>query len=280
MQKGHYIEAGAKILLAAVKGRQVLQYKQLIDRRNVLSSLKRYADLFAKAAKGRDVRYLVEHKLSHLDGEVDAHKVTLSNPDHDYDFGSHFHGYGEGIVKGGNLAFRTVVIDGKEMTELEFKVNHVARERLGRVIEELGYLRGKEVGEVLSLAGSHATHLSIEKEGSLSGFFTEGGKDPVHKVTLEGLGSVSIGASSAWYGTWECNVPNLYDKVVVRMESGKTIFDLHELMAFLDLETVLSPFSQEDIDRLKLGHLFHTFFQEKRCLSKGVRSFSICRFQS
>lgn len=260
IQNGHYIEAGAKVLLAGVRGVQVSQYRQMIQNRDRLFSLKKYQDLVAKALRGKQVRHLLQHGLADLSGKIDENRVILSSEAHDYDCGSHFHGYGKGIVKGSNLSFRTVVIDGKEMTELQFKVNHVAREQLEKTLDDLSCLRGKEVQEILSLSGSHATQISVDKKGSIIDFFTEGGKDPVSRVTLEGLGSVSIGESRSVLGSGPFNVPNLYDKVVVHMEPNKTLYDFHELMAFLDLDSALCLSSNEDLDRLKLGHLFRTFF--------------------
>ena len=258
--KGHYIEAGAKVLLAGVRGHQVSKYREMIQKRDLFLSLRKYQDLVAKAVRGKEVRHLLQHQLIDLNGKMEEKKVTLSNQEHDYDFGSHFHGYGKGVVKGANLSFRTVVIEGQEMTELQFKVNHVAREKLEKVVDDLSYLRGKEVEQVLSLTGSHATQISVDRKGSLIDFFGEGGKDPVLKVTLEGLGSVSIGACGTVFGEGPFNVPNLYDKVVVHMQPDKTLYDFHELMAFLDLESALCVSTDADLERLKLGHLFRTFF--------------------
>jgi hypothetical protein len=47
-----------------------------------------------------------------------------------FSFGAHYHGYGKGVVKGGNLCFQVKTVDGKEMVELDFKVNYVFRKAL------------------------------------------------------------------------------------------------------------------------------------------------------
>ena len=61
----------------------------------------------------------------------DLTHVTMTDIyDNSYDFGSHAHGYGGETVKGMNLQFRAHEIDGKKTTLLEFKLQHVARERL------------------------------------------------------------------------------------------------------------------------------------------------------
>jgi hypothetical protein len=254
--EGHYIEAGAKVALASVRGYQGLEYQKKIELRDVLFSLKKYAALTRRAERGREVRHLLSHEMVDLERAIDEKRVVLESPEYEYEFGSHVHGYGQGIVKGGNLTFRNV---GGAMV-LEFKVNHTFRKRLEQVMTDLGHLRGKEVKEILSLTGSHATHLSVDREGSLVDFLAEGGRAPVALVTLEGLGSVSVGVSRSVLGEGPFKIPNLYDKVVVRMEPNKTLFDLHELLAFLDLDGALVESSKEDIDRLKLGHLFRSFF--------------------
>lgn len=271
-REGHYIEAGAKVALASVRGYQGLQYQKKIELRDLLFSLKKYAALANRAERGREVRHLLSHEMVDLESAIEEKRVVLESPEHEYEFGSHVHGYGKGMVKGGNLTFLNV---GGEMV-LEFKVNHAFRKGLDQMITDLSHLRGKEVKEILALTGSHATNLSVNREGSLVDFLAEGGKEPVALVTLEGLGSVSMGVSRSVLGEGPFKIPNLYDKVVVRMESNKTLYDLHELLSFLDLDGALVESSQEDIARLKLGHLFRAFFpREALPLERSKAFFSL-----
>jgi hypothetical protein len=238
--EGRYLEAFAKMALAVVRFHQTEKYRLSIERRDALFALKKYQALIERAIKGKQARHLIHDPLSDLQGSMEKKRVILRE---DLDFGSHFHGYGKGVVKGANLAFRTVVKDGKELTELEFKVNHVFRDRLQHSLEDLAKLKGREVQDILHLTGSHVESIDITRE-TMSDC-----------VTLKGLGKISICGLP--------DLPNLYDKVIIQMDSNKTIYDLHEILAFTNLEEALFTSSKEDLDRLKMGHLFRTFFPKE-----------------
>jgi hypothetical protein len=249
----HKLEAAAKIILAMVYTTQAKYYLHLIERRNLLFSMKKYEDLIERSLKGKAVRHLIEHPLNGLEEVIDKNQVTLSNQKQDYDFGSHFHGLGKGLIKGGNLAFKEVVINGKKMIEVEFKVNHAFREGLQKDFESFDKLSQKELKEILQLTGSHVETIYTEKPEQKNFWFDEfSAMEFNYTLKLEGLGNIKIGASK--------DMPNLYDRVVVQMDSQKTIYDLHELMAFTHLDTALCLSTQDDLNRLKMGHLFRTFF--------------------
>ena len=72
------------------------------------------------------------------------------------------------------------------------------------------------------------------------------------QIEVEGLGSILVGSDP--------NLPNLFNKVIVRFEKGTTLGELHELLSILHLEKALYVSNEEDIERLKVGHLFHHFF--------------------
>ncbi|VHO02615.1 hypothetical protein [Candidatus Rhabdochlamydia sp. T3358] len=252
ISKQHYIEAAAKLGMAAMRLNQANNYRGLIQKRNALFALQKHQSLISQALKGRSARHLLHHNLIDLNGKIDENKVSLSNQEKEYDFGSHFHGYGKGLVKGANLAFRTVVIDGKELTECEFKVNHVFREKLQETINQLQMLNSSEICDILQLTGSHAQSLYIEEHKESNNY------DPykeIYQIIVSGLGEIHIGASRDY--------PNLFDRVVVLMDREKNLFDLYELLSLADLDTAITSSLKEDLDRLKTGHLFRIFFPKE-----------------
>lgn len=260
--KGHYIEATAKLAMAAIRFNQANNYRCLIQKRNAFLALQKYQNLMHGASKGRSSWHLIRHPLTDLAGKIDEKKITLSNLEKEYDFGSHFHGYGKGLVKGANLAFRTVVIDGKELTECEFKINHVFREKLQNTLTELQKLNPSEINDILHITNSHVQSLSIEEHKDANDYDPY---KPVYRVIADGLGQITIGASREF--------PNLFDRVVVLMDKEKNLFDLHELLSLADLNTAIMSSSKEDIDRLKMGHLFRIFFPREATAFERNESF-------
>ena len=199
--KGNYLEAFAKLAMGGIRFHQAHQYKQMIDRRNFMQKVEKYQKLIERAIKGRNVRHLIENPLANLKDQVEENKAILINGDEEVDFGSNFHGHGKGLIKGSNLTFRTKVVDGKEMLELDFKINHAFREKIGQTVVDFSKLKKDEVSEILAMTGSHVKGIHIEKEPLMVGdtevgtsimdrIMGENGKEPI--LTLEGLGSISI----------------------------------------------------------------------------------------
>ncbi len=264
--KGRYLEGFAKIVMMGIHLKQAKDVKVLIDRRSFYLSLQKYQNLIARALKGREARHLIEHPLNDLEGQIEDKKVILSNFEGEYEFGSHFHGFGKGLVKGANLAFRIVQVDGKEMIECEWKVNHVFRDMLETTLKDLSNLNGKEMEEILRLTGSHAERIQVVKPSH--GMDWDDSQGPVYRVNVAGLGSISIGASQ--------HLPNLYDKVTLQMDKEKTIYDLHELLSFTGLDATLACSDVTDLERLKMGHLFRTFFpREATPFERDAQFFSL-----
>lgn len=263
-KEGHYIEATAKFAMGTLRLHQAKGYQTLIQRRNQLFTLQRYADLTRRAVKGREVRHLIQNPLANLSDAMEAKKVTLANQSEEFDFGSHFHGYGGALVKGENLAFRKVVIDGKEQIEFQFKVNHAFRKQLDAEMAALTKLNHKEMREVLEITGSHVKDVFV-KEPHLD-FFSS--SFPERSIELQGLGTLTIGTDS--------DLPNLYDRVTVRMDANKNLYDLHEILSFTNLDCAIQQSTLAELDRLKLGHLFRTFFpREALNLERSQEFFSL-----
>jgi heme/copper-type cytochrome/quinol oxidase subunit 4 len=288
--KGKYPEAIAKILMGMIRIYQVRNQFLIIKRRNSLFSSEKFKSLKKRIEKGRktkhlkkselkdlekkiiekaviledinkkeeDLKYHLKDKkieplktseLENLDEKIKEKAVILEDANNEkYNFGSHFHGYGKDKVKGLNICFK----ETKDGITLEFKVNHVAREKLKILVKELNKLtkNEKDLQDFLSFSKTKVTNISVEK---LKFNFPKKkiniGK--IQRIAFEGLGSISVGASK--------DVPNIYNKVFVKIDKNKNLNDMHALLSFLNLDTAICKSSEMDIERLKIGQLFRAF---------------------
>jgi hypothetical protein len=262
---GRHPEAISKLAMGCIRCFQGYQYHQLIQKRNVYLLEERFKKLIEKIQKGRETASLIHSPL-----QEEKERVVLFDADGKaYDFGTHFHGQGEGVVKGMNLEFRTRVIDGKEMAELDFKVNHVFRDRIEQVVHDLKSFSGDELKDFLYFTQSHAKGIKIEE---VPFTFTSDGTGnklgSAHQITFDGLGTVTIGASP--------NMSNIYDRVKVVLEGEKNLFQLHELLSFFNLDAALHNSSEDDIERLKIGQLFRIYHpKEALKLERDAKYFDL-----
>lgn len=234
--KGRYPEAIAKSILGIVRLVQAGQQIQQIQRRNDL--LKKYRELADRIYKGRKIDHLWDHPLIGQQG------VILEDGNgNSYDFGSNIHGYGKQLVKGMNVTKR----DQGDYVSLDFKVNHVFRDKIQKVITDMSKYSKGETKELLGLLGSHVKGINVSEQDNAFGLW--GAKD--HVISLDGLGKIIIGANN--------DVVTLYDKVSIQLEKGKTLYDFHEALSLLNLDDALRHSADEDIERMKIGQLFRTF---------------------
>lgn len=259
-KKGRWPECIAKLVMGMIRFNQADHYVSLIKRRDLLLSIEKFAQLSERIKKGREAAHLINSPLDKRESEV----ILLDAQGKPYNFGSQFHGNGKGSVKGMNLQFRTHYVDGKNKTQLDFKVNHVFRDRLASLLKELESFDAKELKEFLDLTHSHAKNIKIEQ---LPFKFSEDAQPygSVCKVHLEGLGSISIGNDTSF--------PNLYDRVTVEIDEDKSLYELHELLSFFNLDDTLKVSSDEDIERLKVGQLFRMFHPKEATLLEREESF-------
>jgi len=234
--KGRYPEAIAKSILGLVRLVQAGQQVQQIERRNVL--LKKYQELADRIYKGRKIDHLWDHPLLHPNGVI--LEDDLGN---EYDFGTNLHGYGKQLVKGMNVTMR----DHDDYVSLDFKVNHVFRDKIQKVINDVSKYSKRDTKDLLGLLGSHAKGITVSEQPSNPQIW--GAKD--HVISLEGLGKITIGAN--------IDAVTLYDKVSIQMEKGKNLYDFHEALSFLNLDDALRQSAGEDIERMKIGQLFRIF---------------------
>ncbi len=248
LREGKYPEALAKIAMGGIRLHQAHGYFKMIQSRNAFLHLEKFAALFDKIKKGREGSHLIDSPLL----EQKENVVMVDGSGNEHDFGRHFHGSGKGLVKGMNLQFRTSHVDGKNMKDIDFKVNHVFRDRLQTLIEGMKSFTPDESREFLALTQSHATGLKIEKVPFQLCEETNQTLGEAYKVTLEGLGQVLIGAST--------DLPGIYDMVRVQIDENKSIYELHEMLTFFNLDDVLRQSSSDDVERLKIGQLFRMFY--------------------
>ncbi|MDN3506189.1 MAG: hypothetical protein P0S96_03065 [Simkaniaceae bacterium] len=266
--QGRIPEALAKTLMGMIRLYQGKQQMEIIERRNELQ--RQYATFVKRIQEGRKVDHLYNqpivlggepqdmkgHPLEHLDAKMHGNRAILVDADGvEHDFGSHFYGYGKQKVKGMNIAFRE---EGGHTT-LEFKVNHVFRDRLQGIIDDLSNASEKDLSDLLNMYGSHVEGISLQQTGE------EWDQNAAYEVALKGLGKISIGASK--------DVINLYDRVTVQVDEGKNLYDFHEALSFLNLDDALKVSAQEDIDRMKIGHLFHMFAPKQATLFERTAPF-------
>ena len=258
-QEGRWPEFAAKLAMGVIRFHEAHAQLQLIQRRNLFLSVEKFGRLTQQIEKGRAAGHLISSPLHNIDGEV----ILLDAEGKPFNFGAHFHAYGKGSVKGMNLEFRTQLIDGKKMTELDFKVNHVFREHLQSIISEMQEFSSPELREFLALSNSHAKDIRIENVPLKLSPQIEIGR--AWKISFDGLGSVHIGAS--------IEHPNLYDRVKVIIEEEKSLYELHELLSFFNLGDALRISSPEDIERLKVGQLFRIFYPTEATLLERNQAF-------
>lgn len=251
LKEGRIPEALAKIAFGAIRFHQAKGCFDMIQKRNAFLKLERFASLLDKIQKGKGGSHLIDSSLNEEKKPV----ILIDANGNEYNFGSHFHGTGKGVVKGMNLQFRGTVIDGKSLKEVDFKVNHVFRDRLETQVIGMNNLGSEEAKEFLSLTGSHAKGIRIEKVPFEFCHETNKTIGEAYKVSLDGLGEVFIGASK--------NMPGIYDTVRVRLEENKSIFDLHEILTFFNLDDALRKSSSQDIERLKIGQLYRTLLPKE-----------------
>jgi hypothetical protein len=252
--KGRYPEAIAKSILGIVRLVQAGQQIQQIQRRNDL--LKKYRELADRIYKGRKIDHLWDHPL--IQAANGKKGVILEDGlGNEYDFGTNLHGYGKQRVKGMNVTMR----EQDEYVSLDFKVNHVFRDRIQKVITDMSKYSKGETQELLALLGSHVKSINVSEKDNDQGIW--GAKN--HVIRLEGLGKISIGSNS--------DVITLYDKISIQLEKGKTLYDFHEALSFLNLDDALRHSADEDIERMKIGQLFRTFKPESATLFERTDAF-------
>ncbi|MDX8430234.1 MAG: hypothetical protein SNF33_00255 (plasmid) [Candidatus Algichlamydia australiensis] len=225
-EKGHCPEAIAKLAMAMIRASQA----------NTL-----YRETY------------VTHPLENLIEKVDQQRcILIDHEGKEHDFGSNFHGFGKGIVKGMNLRFKK----REDYLELDFKVNHVFRKKLDKKMNSLALLSKNKQRKYL------ARH-----KFSNESFAIYGAKKPVFMLDLDGVGSIQVGLPKGHRKYITDNI------VKVRLEKGKKFQDLKQLLSLLDIQDVLAKSSYEDIKRMKIGKIFRHYCPKKATLLERKKRF-------
>ncbi len=261
-EKGRWPEMIAKMVLSLLRLYQAHDLYTQILRRDFFLKMETFASLIQRIQKGQQVDHLIDSPLSQEKAEVQLFDAE-GKP---FVFGAHFHGTGRGVVKGLNLEFHKQ----GETTQLIFKVNHLFRDRLELLMSEMKDLNQQQVQECLQLLGSHAKNVEFslvpmplfsDEKQSIS-------FNSAWKISFEGLGTIFVGASP------DCS--GLYDLVKVEIPEEKNLYRLHELLSFFNLDETLCQARLEDIERLKMGHLFRIFYpKEATLLERQERFFTL-----
>ncbi|HSX03337.1 MAG TPA: hypothetical protein VLG76_01265 [Rhabdochlamydiaceae bacterium] len=258
---GRWPEAIAKFAMGWIRIYQASGQLEQMRRRDFFRSISKFTALLKQINKGRDVKHLIDSPLDKRDKEV----ILTDSAGNAFNFGVYFNGNGKGTVKGMNLQFRTHQGNGKEMVELDFKVNHLFRDRLEKVMDGMKGFNSGELKEFLRLTGSHADGIKIEQVPFKFSNEVDMEMGTACKITLEGLGSVTIGDTKLY--------PNLYDRVRVEVSKEQNLYQVHELLSFFNLDDALRTSSQEDVERLKMGQLFRVFHPKEATLFEREESF-------
>lgn len=244
---GNYLEGVLGIFLSAIRCWQAGITGSQIQQRNHL--YKQYKELFDNFDQTKQIGHLIDVPFDEL--TIEESLVKLSDAKgNEYELGSHFHGFGKGLVKGQNLCFRVKMVEGKACIELDFKINHAFHEAVQNQIDNLEKIPKDELKAFIDLSKAHFSNIEIQKiPNQISEKLSLGS---AYKVVFEDLGSISIGASNF--------LPNLYDRIVVQMQSDTNFYQMHEMLSYLGLNDALRAAVSEDVERMKIGQLFRSFY--------------------
>ncbi len=183
--------------------------------------------------------------------KIDARRFTIVDANNKkYDFGSYFHGYGKSLVRGMNLNFRKIILDnGTTGLELSFRINPLFQSKLQDMIQKLSELNPEEQQAFAHQCQARGIKIyskmpyTVDKSAIV--------KKAAHLIVLEGLGSLMVGRNS--YHT-------LRDQVKITLSEGATLESFNSFLTIFGLQDALKKSSDEDLERLKVGKVYRTFF--------------------
>jgi hypothetical protein len=202
-----------------------------------------------------------------LDAKIEARRFKMVDASgKEYDFGSYFHGFGKSLVKGANIHFRkTVLENGTKRTELYFRVNHIYHERLKQIMDGLKELDGEGRMEFACLFKAGGVGIDYEAVYALGQ--KNMGKGSAYQANFEGLGSLCLGNEQVY---------NLKDLVKVTLSEGATLESFQHFLSIFGLDDALQQSTKDDLEKIKLGVLFRTFFpQQSYYLEKDGAVFTL-----
>lgn len=258
-QEKDYLNAAVKALVVAHFCYR--SYQLYCTSYAVKGILNKYPILAKNLLNEKNLDHLWGHPLLNYVRKGPGHRAYFSFKNRFYDLGKNFFGYGKGLIKGMNLRFTS----GKTRI-LEFKLNHVFREKLQEAIQELQNISKSDQKLLLSWRGSDARKIMIQKVPEYLD-----GKYPVgrsYKITIPDLGTIVVGASKEY--------PTLYNRIQVHVHHTQGLYDFHKLLSVVGLEEAFQHSMNMDIERMKLGHLFRVFSpRQATLLERSTRFFAL-----
>ncbi|MGH2611820.1 MAG: hypothetical protein ACRDFB_02080, partial [Rhabdochlamydiaceae bacterium] len=257
-KESHQPEVVASIILALIRLYKASSY---LPKDFILNQLQRFKQLPAPSQEGKIHTHLQGfeqsptssqlqaplHELSgDLEAKIDARRFTMVDTKGKvYDFGSYFHGYGKYLVKGANLNFKKIEeINEDKRTELSFRLNHIYHDRLRTIIKALDKLKPDERSEIADCSiNRNATYLVGQQPIDL---------DSAYEVNIPALSGTLMIGKKEYY--------NAKDHVKISLGGRASLEGFHRFLSIFGLEDALQRSSDEDLERLKVGVLFRTFF--------------------
>jgi hypothetical protein len=252
----HTLEALGNLILATIFAYQLQPHIELVQRKWEVIRDPRFQNikLHLNIASG------IKTPMENLKQTIAAKMVIIKDKVlGTINLGAHFSNIGGGLVKGSNVSARTKVIDGKEVTEVEFKLTHFQREQLKSLVTELQNLPKDKLSDFLMFSGVNNSGINIQVVPYtympiVNGQYTQAGAQSIgnaYQISLAGVGTVIIGQDSS--------VQSLYDRVVVRLDTQQNATNLKNMLAVVGLEKAVKPSTSEEIERLKIAMLMDTY---------------------
>ena len=190
----------------------------------------------------------------------------------------HVHGLGGQFVKGMNL---TCKVDQKGRKHLLFSINHVHRKRLNRMLGAFGNveeaLSENEFRKIAKQEGLNLSRMYVinnkahKKQMTLSSPWD--GFGPALVFSFETLGKLYIGFNvlanllkNSTFKQREAQrrlnnyFPSQLNKINIILDNEAPLVEAEKMLKVLGLSSALTPSSEKENEKLKLGHFLHNFY--------------------
>ena len=212
--------------------------------------------------------------------DLTAETQTITDSQAHSEIGAFFHGLGGTALSGSSL--RVVKREKREgdIHQIDFKLSHQARLRVGKFIEDLQNMQGdagvidalKDIGVDISISNSKYNYESKGEDG----FFDSGLEmgDSI-EIIFNGIGKVIIGDKKESLGylkryvvTGNRKHPDvLRRRVTIQLEGnldkGRGLQHLHMISSLLGLGPIVLKADADILEKRKVAMLFRTFFPKE-----------------
>lgn len=262
----NYLELTCHLILLSMKIASGKKHYDLISKKNAFLKIVKFQKLINHLDHVRKISHIdSEHPLLDLHQAIEEHDVIL-DPNKPQSFGSYFFGFGEEIVKGMNLEFHKMDHETYS-TKLNFSVNHAELNPIKEGILELEKMDKQAIKDFFEIFSIPLEDFRIDRKKlffdhsykPLSETSKATNTDPFYQfeileVTFKGFGAIRIATDSQYWF--------MRSHIQVFLEHNKSLFDLHSVLSFVGLDSVLKLSKPEDFKRMEIGHLFRVFFPD------------------